>query len=88
MVQVNVTDTREKMSKLKLGKRYKDTISGFEGVATGVADYLYGCRSVQLSGGTDGKVESEWFDEQRLEGVTSTATSGGPQNNPSRSNPS
>lgn len=88
MVQVSVLDTKDKMTKLKLGKKYKDSISGFVGTATGVAEYLYGCRRVQLEGDKDGKPEDFWFDEQRLEGVSSTAVTGGPQNDPSPSNPS
>lgn len=49
-----------------LGEEYEDRISGFKGVATGIAEYLYGCRQVLLSKSGTGEVVADWFDEQRL----------------------
>jgi hypothetical protein len=77
---------------VRLGSKVKDLISGFEGIATGRTEYLYGCAQVcivpdklsdkgELLGG-------EWFDEQRVHVVEerdpplsadNSATSGGPQ---------
>lgn len=55
-----------------LGNTYKDTVTGFEGVATGRCKYISGCYQVLLSPkcidvGT--KLESHWFDVQRLEEI-------------------
>ncbi len=72
-----------------LGERYRDSITGFEGVAVSSATYLYGCIRVQLErADKDGKSESDYFDEQRLvlvpagDPVATTATSGGPGDAP------
>jgi hypothetical protein len=78
--------------KIKLGKKYRDTISGFEGVATGRFEYLHGCVRYQLEAGAkdDGGLQELIFDEQRLEAVdpprtiTPRATSGGPRPKPRR----
>lgn len=72
---------------IKLGEKYRDTISGFEGVATARTEYLYGCVRIVLEGGglkEDGTPKDCYFDEQRLERLDTsrparTATSGGPQ---------
>lgn len=53
----------------RLGRTYKDTITGFEGVATGHCEYLTGCNQTLLAPpSTDaGKLaDSHWFDDQRL----------------------
>jgi hypothetical protein len=76
---------------VKLGKRYRDTITGFLGTATSRTEYLYGCVRVVLEGhGKEGTPEEWAFDEQRL--VTEeegrrpipTATSGGSRPTPPR----
>ena len=54
---------------IELGKKYRDSITGFSGIATGKAEYLYSCRRVELKSTelNDGRtIEAEWFDEQRL----------------------
>lgn len=54
---------------VKLGKKYKDSISGFVGIATGRTVYLFGCVRVLLEGKKrkeDGSPIELWFDEQRL----------------------
>jgi hypothetical protein len=55
--------------KVKLGKRYRDRVTGFEGVATSLHDYLQGCRRVTLEQlGKDGdKIVTLTFDEPNLE---------------------
>lgn len=52
---------------VQLGTKYKDTISGFEGVATGRYDYHNGCQRVTLSGSDkDGCPKDYTFDVQQL----------------------
>ncbi len=56
----------------KLGKKYKDKITGFEGVATGYVEYISGCNQLLLAPpvGSDGTLrDSQWFDEQRLKAL-------------------
>ena len=57
--------------RIQLGDNVRDTISGFEGVATARVEYLYGCRRVTVTPRTidkDGKpVEPQYFDEAQLE---------------------
>jgi hypothetical protein len=53
-----------------LGDRVRDRINGFEGIVTGRAEYLFGCRQVLVAPtvlGEHGKVpESCWLDEDRV----------------------
>ena len=60
------------MSTTMLGCTYKDRVTGFSGVCTGICFYLTGCNQVLLTpkakeGGD--YVESRWLDIQRLEYV-------------------
>ncbi len=59
--------------KVTLGKTYKDTISGFKGVAVARAAYLYGCIRVLIAPNklkADGDFLPDcWFDEPQLESV-------------------
>lgn len=62
--------------KVTLGKEYKDTISGFQGVATARTKYLYGCIRVLLVP-TKLKPDGDflpdgWFDEAQLVKVRAT----------------
>ena len=69
---------------IELGTKVKDSITGFEGVATGRTVYLNGCVQVLVEPpvGDDGQPgKSHWVDEQRLD-TTSAATAGGPQPTP------
>ena len=55
-----------------LGKECKDKITGFKGVVTGKAIYLYGCNQYCIVPRIDkeGDIKSgQWFDEGRLEKV-------------------
>lgn len=84
------------MAKIRLGSRVRDTITGFEGIATGRSIWLYGCERIciEVDKLENGKtIEPEWFDDQRVELVKagkpiktkeSVATSGGPQRDPTR----
>lgn len=69
---------------IELGKKYRDELTGWEGIATARHEYLFGCVRYSLERINDGKIETEGFDEQRLAAVdgstvAASATSGGPQ---------
>lgn len=54
---------------IKLGHKYKDRITGFQGVATGHVYYISGCNQTLLAPevGADGAMkDSHWFDDQRM----------------------
>ncbi len=75
-------------SKIRLGDKCRDIISGFEGICTGTAEWLYACTKVML---TPQKIEkktykpsdAEWFDEPQTRVVVTkvikedTKTTGG-----------
>lgn len=72
--------------KIELGKRYRDAISGWEGVATARYEYMNGCVRYELAAhDKDGKPEAFVFDEQQIvecatsEPVEATARAGGPR---------
>lgn len=67
-----------------LGNRYRDSITGFEGVAVARTEYLYGCARVGLQGpASGGKVpDSQWFDELQLTDGLPDPTKGGPRPDP------
>lgn len=54
---------------LELGQKAKDKVTGFEGILTGRAQYLYGCEQYcivpQAKEGT--MKTGEWFDIGRIE---------------------
>lgn len=52
-----------------LGKAARDKVTGFEGIITGRAEYLYGCAQYCIvPSAVDGKLgEGHWFDEGRIE---------------------
>jgi len=55
------------MEAIKLGHIAKDTVTGFEGVATARCTYLSGKDArILVENFHDGKVVEEWFDESRL----------------------
>lgn len=59
-----------KAARIELGKQYRDTVSGWEGVATARYEYMNGCVRYELGGrDKDGKPESFVFDEQQIEAV-------------------
>jgi len=72
----------------KLGDKVKDSITGFDGVAVGRAEYLYGCVRVLVESSElkDGQPIDCWFDEQRLTDK-SNAKAGGPQSTPPSRDP-
>ena len=80
-----------RQEKVKLGKRYRDTITGFEGVAYGQTEYLFGCYRVTLTGvNKDGDPAEFTFDAPQLEEIKDAPRhekaqrTGGPRNAPSR----
>ena len=58
------------MSKVELGDFAKDTITGFEGIVTGKAEYLTGCDQFILQPKCIEDMakypDANWFDEGRL----------------------
>lgn len=63
-----------------LGTRVRETITGFEGVATACIQYLWGCIQIQVTPGAlhEGKpVEEQWFDIDRLEAAKAPAKKAG-----------
>jgi len=54
---------------VKLGSMVRDRITGFEGVATGRAEYLHGCPTVLVESPQleKGEIKKQWIDEPRLE---------------------
>ncbi len=57
------------MSKVEiiLGRKYRDRITGAEGVATSKTEWLTSCTRVGLEALKDGAVNVEYFDDMRLE---------------------
>ena len=54
---------------IKLEQKVKDSVSGFEGIATAISTFLYGCShicvtSIKLKEGT---IHDEWIEESRLD---------------------
>ena len=83
---------------ITLGDKVKDRISGFEGIATAVAEYLNGCTRILVESTTldeEGKMlEAVWFDDVQVDAIDKgTFTKrkkkdGGPaRSDPSRSDP-
>jgi hypothetical protein len=56
---------------ITLGKKYRDQLTGFEGIAVGYCEYITGCNQVLLvpRGNPSKRSEVEWFDEQRLKHI-------------------
>lgn len=70
-------------SDIKMGERYRDPLTGFEGVATGVTFYLHACERVTLEYVKDGEIKYESFDSPRVEHIPTgkqpeTTRTGGP----------
>jgi len=74
---------------IELGKKYRDTVHGIEGIATCHSRYLTGCDRVGLEYMKDGEIKDFWVDVNRLEGVKippDQQLPGGPQKHaPSKS---
>jgi len=69
---------------IELGKKYRDRVTGFEGVATSRTTYISGCVHVGLQPPVDkdGKIPSvEYFDEERID-PESEIDKGGPADHP------
>lgn len=60
-------------STVKLGEKYRDEQTGYEGVATGVQFYLHGCERVTLEQWVEraGELRELTFDAPRLVHVAS-----------------
>ena len=56
------------MTDVILGHRYRDPVSGWEGTAVALINYMWGCRRVTVAGvNADGKPDEYTFDEPQLE---------------------
>lgn len=74
---------------MQLGDKVEDTLTGFEGIVVGLAQYISGCNQALVKPRTlkeGAMVEGEWIDEQRLLvtrvgafTLDNGATPGGPQ---------
>jgi len=75
-------------SVVEFGKMYRDTITGLEGIATGIVKHQFGCVRIALQPKVkgDGTVPgASWIDEESLEGVCPVKTAlGGPMPAPKR----
>jgi hypothetical protein len=77
-------------TEIALGKKCRDTITGFEGTATGRFEYLHGCVRWNLTGVLNGEPKDFTFDEPQLEAVPDpvahepTRGAGGPRPTPAR----
>jgi len=77
-----------------LGAKYRDKITGYEGVAVARCEYLSRCVHVELERGSsekgkEGTPESTWFDEERLDRVDAPVIRDpGPKRSPGRTPPS
>ena len=59
---------------IQFGKKYKDIITGYEGIATGWVEYLSGCNQVLLAAPVKEEgalINPEWFDIQRIQDIES-----------------
>lgn len=77
------SDKKKYESEIELGRRYKDTQTGIEGVATGITFYQYSCERVCLETVIAGKIEEYYFDTARVIDVetqvrATTDKTGGP----------
>jgi len=66
-------------TRIKMGDRIKDSISGFKGIATSKTEWLNGCKRWLISPEElhDGKpIEAQWFDAEQVALVKSL----GPRN--------
>lgn len=71
-------------SKIKLGKKYRDELSGIEGIAISKHEYIHGCTRIALQWVKDGELKSEVFDSPGLVDVAveekvTTRKTGGPR---------
>ncbi len=53
--------------KIELGKKVKDSITGFIGTVTARCEYLYSNTQVMIEGKTEGRPVSMWCSEKRVE---------------------
>jgi hypothetical protein len=61
---------------INLGDKVKESVTGFSGTVTGIADYLTGCSQACVQPGTDEKgawQEARWFDVDRLATIEARA---------------
>lgn len=65
------------MSDTNLGTTYRDSVTGFTGIATARTEYLNGNASIQLEAVTEqGSADTRWINEHRLEPCDDRPTPG------------
>lgn len=70
---------------IELGKKYRDSVHGIEGVAVCHTRHLTGCDRVCIEVLKDCDLKEFWFDISRLEGIDireGDRKAGGPQSTP------
>lgn len=72
---------------IKLGEKYRDQTTGFEGVAVGRHEYLHGCTRITLQALQAGEIKEFSFDAPALVAVEteqqfSSKRTGGPRPTP------
>jgi hypothetical protein len=79
---------REVAYRFKLGDKVRDVVTGYEGIATAVTEWLNKCVRYAVTSQDlhEGKpIEAKWFDEEQLEVVeeksivTMSKSTGGPK---------
>jgi hypothetical protein len=62
-----------------LGRKYRDTVLGNEGIAIGGVSYLTGCDQLQITyNDATGRPVVDWIDVTNVEGVEVPEKAGGP----------
>jgi hypothetical protein len=57
---------------IKLGDKVKDSVTGYEGIVTGIVSYLTGCDQVLITQKCkkgDNEIKSTWLDMNRVDGT-------------------
>ena len=52
--------------KIELGKRVRDTVTGFSGILTASCEHFHGNLRLEISALTDGEIKEEWVDAARV----------------------
>lgn len=73
--------------KFKHDQRVRCTLTGYKGVITGITTWRTGCIRYMVDALVEGKIHSEWIDEQQLTLVKAAKPravrkTGGPSNDP------
>jgi hypothetical protein len=76
-------------AEIRLGEKYRDVVTGFEGTAVGRHEYLHGCTRITLQTMKDSDVKEYTFDAPSIVPVAepevafTSSRTGGPRSTPS-----